>query len=380
VKLVFIITGLSSGGAEAMLFKLNQHLDRSRFEPIIISLTTLGDFGAQFKTLGIPVYALGMMPTFSFLMKFLRLLRLLRELKPDLVHTWMYHADLLGGVAARLVGIGNLVWCIRNSDLSTETSKRSTHIVMKICALLSGWLPKYIITCSTRAASIHVAAGYAGEKFILIPNGFDLLKFKPDVNARDNVRAELGILPGTPIIGLVARDDPQKNHIGFIEAVARAKKFLPKFHFVLVGRGVDCDNQVISSAINYAGLTSDFHLLGDRSDVHRLMAAFDFLVSSSLYGEAFPNVLGEAMACGLPCVATDVGDSAEILGSSEWVVSPGDVDELARVLVKLATLPNEKRIVLGRLARKRVLDCYEIGNVTRRYEELYFRLKQKSCN
>jgi glycosyltransferase involved in cell wall biosynthesis len=372
-SICIIITGLSTGGAEMMLLKLMQRIDRRRFQPTVISLTSLGEIGPRIQALGIPVHALSMTPSASNIFKFMRLVGLLRQLGPDVVHTWMYHADLLGGLAARFAGIKTVTWGIRQSNLSPDQSKRSTLLVMKVCARVSGWLPRRILSCSERARIIHVAAGYRADKMVLIPNGFDLSRFQPDAAARDAVRAELGLEPDTPIVGMVARHDPQKNHPGFIEAAAKVHAALPLVHFVLAGTGIDWNNKRLMEFIEKANLSKQVHLLGRRDDVPHLMASFDVLASSS-FGEAFPNVLGEAMASGVPCVVTDVGDSAEIVGDTGRVVASGDMDGLARHLVELLRLPANQRSQLGAIARQRVADRYEIGGIVLRYEAFYTQL------
>ena len=374
MKIVFIITGLSTGGAQTMLLKLLERIDRTRFEPEVISLTTRGQIGPRIEALGLPVHALGMQPGLPNPIKFANLVRLLRQARPDAVNTWMYHADLLGGLAARMANVKALAWSIRNSDLSPDHSRRTTLLTAKICACMSGWLPRRILSCSGRARDIHIANGYDGGKMVLIPNGFDLSRFQPDAGMRDAVREELKLASGTLIAGLIARDDPQKNHAGFIEAAAQVHNTLPQVHFVLAGDGIDQYNKRLMALVDRMGLTGHVHLLGRRDDIPRLMAAFDVLASSSSFGEAFPNVLGEAMACGVPCVATDAGDSAEIVGDTGRVVACGDMDGLARQLIELLRWPAEQRAQLGTLARQRICDRYEISDITRRYEEFYVQL------
>ena len=376
MNLVYIITGLSTGGAEMMLLKLLQNMDRNLFSPAVISLTTMGAVGPRIEALGITVYALGMRPGLPSPIKFMRLTNLVRKLKPDVVHTWMYHADLLGGFAARVAGIKVVVWGIRHSNLSRAYNKRATLLVVNICAHVSGWQPKRVLTCSERSQSIHVEAGYCTEKMMLIPNGFDLSYFQPDRRARCSVRAELGLVADTPLVGLIARYDPQKNHSGFIEAAASVHKALPQVHFILAGTGVEKSNKDLTSHILRAGLRECVHMLGRRDDIPRLMASLDLLASSS-FGEAFPNVLGEAMACNVPCVVTDVGDSAEIVGDTGRVVAPGDMPSLARHLIDLLQLPKEELGQQGIRARQRICARYDITDVTRRYEEFYLQLNNK---
>lgn len=372
-RLCFIITGLSTGGAETMLLKLLQGLDRARFTPEVVSLTTLGEIGPRILALGVPVLALGMRRGRPDAKRFLDLVQHLRQSAPDVVHTWMYHADLLGGMAARIAGVRAVAWGIRQSNLAPAYNKRSTLLVVKLCAWLSHRVPRRIVTCSERARSVHVTAGYSAHKIVLIANGFDLTRFAPDAVARDSVRAELGLAPGTLLVGVVARDDPQKNHMGFVQAAAAVHAALPSCHFVLAGQGIDSNHSALGQAIAAAGLQHHMHLLGRRDDVPRLMAALDVLASPS-HGEAFPNVLGEAMACEVPCVVTNVGDSAEIVGDTGRVVAAADMGEMARQLLNVLQMPAEQRKALGARARARVQERYELGDVTRRYEEFYKQL------
>lgn len=360
-----------------MLLKLLQQLDRSRFTPTVISLVGLGEIGPRIQTQGIPVHALGMSRGVPNPLMVLRLAKLLRQLQPDVVHTWMYHADLLGGLAARLAGCRQVVWSLRQSNLNKSQNKRSTLAVVGLCARLSRWVPKLIVSCSVRAQQIHAGVGYVSEKIHVIPNGFDLDRFVPDGAARSAVRAELGLPADAPLVGVVARYDVQKNHLGFVQAAAWVVQQCPQVHFVLAGTGVDAANAELQAAIAaQPDLAAHMHLLGRRDDVPRLMAALDVLASPS-HGEAFPNVLGEAMACGVPCVVTDAGDSAEIVASTGRVVPVGDMAGLAQKLVTTLRLPAEERTTLGQRARARVQENYEIGHITRMYEAVYERLATK---
>lgn len=370
MHVLYIITGLSTGGAETMLLKLLERIDRRRYVPMVVSLTTLGEIGPRIAALGIPVQALGMAPAFPSPIRLLRLIRLIRRIRPDIIHTWMYHADLLGGLAARLAGVKAVAWCIRNSNLDRDKTSFTTRAVVGACAPLSKWLPSKILTCSENARDVHVACGYAAKKMVLVPNGFDLTRFKPDEQARKKIRAELGLDEATPLVGLIGRFDPQKNHAGFIEAAGLLHRQMPQVHFVLAGKGVDQDNPALKLTMNSAGVAANIHLLGLRSDIPALMAALDVLASSS-YGEAFPNVLGEAMACGVPCVVTDVGDSAFIIGDTGIVVASGDMVGLAAGLEDLLALLPQERAALGERARARVAEYFEIGAVVRRYEDFY---------
>lgn len=369
-RIVFIITGLSTGGAEMMLLKVLERLDRQRFVPHVISLTTLGELAPRIAALGISVEAVGMKPGLSSLFGFFRLVRILKHLNPDVVHTWMYHADLLGGLAARLAGVSALGWCIRNSNLDRDKTRFSTRAVVSLCASISKWVPLRILSCSEQARQVHVACGYAAEKMVVVPNGFDLTRFKPDGLARSKVRIELEIDIDTPLVGLIGRFDPQKNHAGFFEAAGVLHRRMPHVHFVLAGQGVDIGNAALMQEITQAGVLANTHLLGLRNDIPNLMVALDVLASSSC-GEAFPNVLGEAMACGVPCVVTDVGDSAYIVGDTGRIVASDDMAGLAAALEALLSLSPSEKLALGERARARVAEHFEIGRVVQKYESFY---------
>lgn len=356
-----------------MLLKLLQQLDRQRFSPTVISMVGLGEIAPKIQALGIPVFALGMSRGKPNIFMAFRLGKLLRQIQPDIVHTWMYHADLLGGVVARLLGFNRVIWCIRHSNLAKTENKRSTLWVVKACALLSHKIPAQIISCSYKAKDVHEAVGYAEKKMHVIPNGFDLSRFIPDEISRTSVRKELNLSSEALLIGLIARFDSQKNHFGFIKAASDVHARLPSVHFLLAGAEITAENNALNATIVAHGLQDHMHLLGRRDDMPRLMASLDVLASSS-HGEGFPNVLGEAMACGVPCAVTDVGDSAEIVGETGRVVAPGDMAGLAQSLIDILQLPNEERKKLGVAARTRVAANYEIGHVTSLYEVFYERV------
>ena len=353
-----------------MLLKLLEHIDRKKYKPYVISLVSEGQIGPCIKKLGIPVFAMGMDKFWLSLFPLLRLFKILRQIRPDIVQTWMYHADLLGGLVARLAGVKKIVWALRNSNLSPKLTKNSTIRIAKICALLSSWLPVEILSCSKRAGKIHVDLGYSGEKMKIIPNGFDLESFQPSLKSRRSVRAELELPNNAFLVGLIARYDSQKNHVGFMSAAAQVRQSIPNVYFLLAGEGVDDSNRVLKRIISRNDLKNHIYLLGQRADMPRIMASLDVLAISS-FGEAFPNVLGEAMACGVPCVVTDVGDSAEIVGKTGRVVPSGDMQGLAKHIMEILRIPKEERELLGQKARLRVEENYDIRLIVKQYENNY---------
>lgn len=374
LSILYVTTALIAGGAEMMLYRLLSRLDRTRFTPQVVSLVEHGPISRKIQAMGVPVRSLGMKIGVPNPTVVLRLARWLRQDPPDMMQTWMYHADLVGGLAARLVGNIPVAWGIRHSDLSPETSSRLTHLTVKTCARLSHWLPDRIVCCSEAARRVHTAIGYAAEKMVVIPNGYDVGTFRPDLGARASVRKALGLSEDAPIIGMVARFDPQKDHRAFIRAAQMLHRDRPDAHFLLCGVEVTWENQDLARWINDAGLRTHFHLLGRRDDdIASVTAALD-IASLSSFTEGFPNVVGEAMCCGVPCVVTDVGDAALIVGQTGIVVPSRNPQALAAAWRTMLEMGCEGRRPLGIAARQRIKERFDIAEITGRYEHLFEEL------
>lgn len=376
-KITHIISDLATGGAEMMLYKLLSCMDGAAFENEVISLTNTGPVGEKIQMLGVPVRALGMrrgVPSPWDSMLAARLAYWLRRSRPDVVQTWMYHADLIGGLASELAGDTPVVWGVHHSYLDPQHSRRTTIWTAKACARLSGLVPTRIVCCSELSSEVHASLGYDAEKILVIPNGFDLTQFKPDPAARVSVRREFGVPEEAPLIGLVGRFSPEKDHHNFVQAAGLLHARKPKVRFLLCGSGVDWHNEELVRCIAAAGIRRDrCHLLGLRNDIPRLNAALDIATSSSS-SEGFPTVIGEAMACGVPCVVTDSGDSAKIVGETGVVVPPRDFRALAEGWCRVLDMGARKRSELGEKARKRIEDHYSLESVTRAYTSLYKEL------
>ncbi|MBL5976844.1 glycosyltransferase [Comamonas sp. NyZ500] len=330
--IIHIITGLGDGGAEAVLYRLSTS-DKENCHKVI-SLMNGGKYGVLLKEAGVEVECLNM-PAGSLTPGGLKLLwQLLRNEKKvhagtDMaVQTWMYHGDLVGGLVARTSGIKNIVWGIHHSILEKGKTKASTRWIAKINAMLSHWIPEVIVCCAEKSRLIHEEIGFSSRKMKVIPNGYDLQKFSPNPAGAKLLRQEWGIPENMPLLGMVSRFDPQKDHDNLIKALALLRSQGLEFRCVLVGSGMDAANQEITSKLLLNGLQEHVHLLGQRSDIPAVMSALDLHVLSSS-AEAFPNVIAEAMACETPCVTTDVGDAALMVGDTGWVVPPGNPQALA---------------------------------------------------
>jgi glycosyltransferase involved in cell wall biosynthesis len=371
VDVAIVITGLQTGGAETMLLKLLPRL-LPDVRPHVISLTGDGDLGAAMREAGVPVESLGASIA-SAPIALARLSGRLRALRPDIVQTFLYHGDLVGGLAARLARVPAVVWNVRNSGMQWGEMKPTTRVAIRACAMLSGVVPDRIVCCSRAATLRHAAAGYRADRFVHIANGVDLGRFSPDPAARRTLRAALDIGQEAEVVGHFARLDPQKDHATMLRAFRMLRERRPRARLLLVGRGLEADGGFARAYRDAGYADADLRFLGRREDVPALMAACDVVASSSL-AEAFPNVVAESMACGVPCVVTDVGDSAEIVGTSGHVVPPSDPAALATACEALLGLSAEARRALGDAARRRVADRFEIDAVAARYRRFYMAL------
>jgi len=358
-RVLHVITGLATGGAEHMLARLLARIDRDRFPSRVVSLTGLDALGPRIAALGVPVTALGMARGAADPRGLFRLWRTMRDWRPDIVQTWLYHADLLGTLAAKLAGVPHLAWNLRCSDMDLARYGRGTRWTVRALARLSGW-PDAVLVNAAAGQALHRGLGYRPRRWEVVPNGFDLERLRPDPAARGRLRAMLGLPPDALVIGLVARFDPMKDHDTAFAALAR----VPEAHLVCIGRDVPAGGPRV-------------HALGERDDVATLVPGFDIATLCSAFGEGFPNVLGEAMACGVPCVSTDVGDAGMILGETGIVVPRRDPAALAAGWQRLIDLGAEGRARLGRQARARVEAHWSIDAIARRYEAIYASLAAK---
>lgn len=380
MKIVHVITGLSTGGAETMLYKLLSKMNRERFSPVVISLIDRGTFGDRIEALGITVHTIGMKPGIPAPNTIWQFTHKVRQLKPDLIQGWMYH----GNLAVQLSGTLSfksvpILWNIRQSLYSLTYEKPGTSAVIKLLAQLSSF-PKKILYNSKTSASQHEKIGYRETKTIVIPNGFDTEVFTPSVAARISIRRELGVTNDTFLIGLICRYHPMKDHANFFYAAAILLKNYSNVQFVLSGQGCDWKNQTLCKLIYDLGIVKHIHLLGERHDMPCLTAALDIASSSSAYGEGFANVIGEAMSCGVPCVVTDVGDSGWIVGNTGRIVPPRDLEALANAWKELIDLGAEGRETLGSAARARIIEYFSLDSVVAQYERLYESVLVKKLN
>ena len=375
MKIVHIISGLPTGGAEMMLYKFLSVIDRNIFEPVVISLTDYGSLGNNIKKLNIPVYKMEMSAGFPNPIKLWRFIRLIRKINPELIQGWMYHGNLAALLAKWVLSKhAHLLWNIRHTPDDLKKEKCTTARVIRLGAKFSSH-PHRIIYNSKVSEQKHELLGYDNKNKSIIPNGFNCEQFKPFDDAKSKLRHSLGLKKDTLLIGLVARYHLMKDHIGFLHSAGKLNKTYPEIHFVLVGQGVDKNNHLLIKLIEDLKIRRNTHLLGKRMDVDEITAGLDIACSSSSWGESFSNAIGEAMACGVPCIVTDVGDSARIVGESGIVVKPGDRKAFTDAMIRLIKMSSEERRGLGKLARNRIIKYFSLDLVVKKYEDMYRNLQ-----
>jgi glycosyltransferase involved in cell wall biosynthesis/uncharacterized SAM-binding protein YcdF (DUF218 family) len=370
-----VISGLDQGGAEAMLVRLLRALDRELFSQSVVSLRTRGVYGDQIEASGIPLLTLGMTGFTATPRSVAVLCRAIREWQPDIVQTWLYHADLLGLVAARIAGDASVAWNVRCSSLAPGDVARSTRLLTKVLARLSA-RPDAVLFNSTAGGEAHRAINYRPRRSEVIPNGFDLDERRPDPVKRAEFRHEINVGPDAFLVGMIARAHRVKDQTTFLAAAARLKGMSGSVRFVMVGLNHTWDNPSLVAEIDRYGLRDRIILLGLRQDVPRIMAGLDCLVSTST-SEGFPNVIGEAMACGVPCVATDAGDSRLIIGNTGTILPIGDVAGVVGGVSELMDLSAEERQTRSAQCRHRIVEHFELSHIAARYADFYSELNDR---
>ncbi|MYM82948.1 glycosyltransferase [Duganella sp. FT50W] len=376
VKVLHIIVGLNVGGAEMMLLRLVTANPNTIAETVVVSLTELGVVGAMLRERGVAVHTLGLSSARQVPLVAARLIALIRRNRPAIVQTWMYHADLLGGVAARLAGVKRVIWGVRTTDIGAGQGNRRTVAVRWLCARLSGIVPSVIVCAAEASRQLHVALGYCAARMEVIPNGFDLQRLQPGPESDVSLRQELGLPPEQPVVGCVGRFHPVKDHENFVHAAGLLLQRFPSARFLLVGRDCDTGNAQLMAWLEQAGARGRFVLLGQRDDIPRCLAAMDIFCLSSR-SEGFPNVVGEAMAMRRPCVVTDVGDAAYLVGGQGVVVPKENAAALAAGLGQLLSLSAAERAQLGQRAHERIAAHFTIERTRERFAGLYARLSPR---
>lgn len=373
ITILHLITGLNVGGAEAMLAKLVGHHSAAaanqRHE--VLSLMAPGVVGNRLEAAGIKVRSLEMNRGIPGIVALARLAWHTRQVRPDVIQGWMHHGNLAASIARRLAPNGPvLMWNVRHSLEDIAVEPRRTRALLRLEARISR-RPAAIIYNSRNAARQYGNIGFEGRHATVIPNGFDCTRLAPGADRRTALRRLFGIRSPAPIVTMVARAHPMKSVETLVEALRVARANGTDYHLLLVGSGMDRPPPPLRRALEEALPPDRLTLVGHRTDLADWLPGADMIVLPSAWGEGFPNILGEAMACGVPCITTDVGDSGWIVGKTGLVIPPRDAAALAQAIGRLERLGPEGRRILGLAARRRVIENFSLDETVARYAALY---------
>lgn len=353
-----------------MLLKLVEKTYCKEFTVEVISLSGMDSVGERLAGLGVNVICLNMQQGPSSAIALFKLVKYLRNSKAELIHSWMYHANFLTGLATLLFFKKPLIWSVHHEATGLTQCSLKTYLISSCCTLLSYLKVKKIIYCSTTAKNNHERFGYCKQKSVVIDNGIDLSLFRPNQSSRTLIRQELGVAEDTLIIGLIARFDPMKDHATFIHAAQLFLAEFPETLFLLCGDGIDASNQALKKLIVATNKQTSFCLLGKRDDVPRITATLDIATSSSI-SESFSLTIGEAMATGIPCVATASGGPEKLLGNCGLIVPIRSPQALCDAWRKMLNMHNCEKTNLINAARQRIEKSFSLEAMVQSYLRLY---------
>jgi len=376
VKILHIINTLENGGAQSVLAQLLENWGDEQDHQMVITLRKQEPLSARIEALGVRVKHINLQPREVNIAKFLKLIQIIRSYKPDVIQTWLYHSDLIGGLAALLAGYSRVVWGVHHTTNNIRSLKPTTANVVRVLSVLSHLIPAYIICCSHSAYQTHLSLGYPKKKMIVILNGVDATRFQPSKSARGLIKNKLRLTHDVKLVGMFARYHPQKDHHTLFRAAGILVRRNPRVHFVLAGESVDVSNEQLLAWSMEESIQNNIHMLGDRQDMPALIAGVDIITLTSSHGEALPQVLGEAMACGIPCVATNIGDVAEFLGGAGIIVEPQNPQSLADAWHEILSLPEAEYKDLCLQGRKRICEFYNIKDMVNAYKSIYWKVNE----
>ena len=374
IKVIHIISSLDIGGAEMMLYKLVSNQKKNDVSHYIICLNKSGKLEDRIRKLKIKVYYLN----FTSILNFIKSLNLLTStvniIKPNVIMTWLYAADLVGiFLKFRFPNI-KLIWNLRCSELKFPYLKLTTYIIIKILRLFSSY-PNLLIANSYSGLKSHLNLGYKTKNKIVIPNGFDTNHFKPDLILRKKLRLIYNISINDTVIGFIGKTTKIKGIDTFIEASTYAIKMSPNFKFVFIGPNLDGNNLELVNKLKKNKCFENSILLGEQNQINEVILILDFLSLTSL-SEGFPNVIGESMSCQIPCVTTDVGDCKKIIGNCGIVTTSFNPKKIASDWYKLYNLTKKDKTI-NKNCRKRIKNNYSLTKIVQEYDSIFLSLKNE---
>ena len=376
-KIIYIITGLNVGGAEFVLLRLLMKINKKKYDPLVITLREKGIMGERIERLGINIYNLQIDSIVNLIPGLIRLFRIMRKFKPQIVHTFLIQSALIGGIVAKLFKKVTIIWNIFSNDLSLQSNKFRNVLIFKLCSHLSKIIPNKIIIDSKAAYLEQKGLGYKCEKMEIIHNGVDINIFSPNKLKRNEYRQQY-FEENEIVIGLIARFHPVKGHDTFIKAISLLKRKINNVKFLLNGSVLEINRggggiiyyKKLMKMIDEEGIKNVIHISDSKLKITDILFACDILVSPSNF-ESFPNIICEAMASGIPCVVTNVGDCSRIVGDTGVIVSANDPNALANALMRLIKMPSKDRKKLGNSARLRIGNNFSLSMMVEKYNNIY---------
>jgi len=366
-EIIFLIQSLARGGAERQLVILASSLAKHDYKVEIVTFRGNGVFDEELQQAGVPVVVLEKKSRWDIFF-LIRLLRYLRKEKPSILHSYLTVSNLVAVVCKPFIRDTQITWGLRASNMDLTRYPWLTRFTERIERFFSPFAD-LIIANSRAGKQVAVSRHYPENKIMVIPNGIDTVLFSTNAEARRYLRNEWSIDDDHLLFGIVARFDPMKDHNTFFRAANLLAEKYQHVRFVCVGDGPADYQEKLHKLVNELCIQDKVIWAGARADISKVYNALDIAVSSSSYGEGFSNSVAEAMSCGLPCVVTDVGDSAWMLGECGVVVKPNDAASLANAMSGLVDLSSKERQKLGGLARKRIVSEFSIDQLTRRTEK-----------
>ena len=375
MKVLHIISGLKSGGAEGVLYRLVSQ--DSKNDHSVISLTNEGFYGDLLKKKNIYTYCLNLKKNLNFLFLFFKLIFLIKKINPNIVQCWMYHGDVFGGLAAKVLGIKKIYWNLRNSDLDTQWSNKSTIFLAKISSYLSYFIPYKIISCSNKSTTTHINLGYCSKKILLINNGFDNVKFNYSSKLKKHWKSKLKISNQNIVFGFVGRWSDQKDFQTLFKAFSFFRKKFENsqtLKLLLIGKDINKKNKDLLKEVNKYGLNKNIILIDETNSVNKLLNVIDIGIFASKGNEGFPNVIAEKMLTKIPCIVADVGDSQRIVGNSGWVYKKRNWIDLNKKINQVYNdfiLNKSNWNAKKNFSRKRIINYFSLKNMVESYNQVW---------
>lgn len=367
-SIFFVITGLGQGGAEKTLVELiSQMKKRDSFYIRVFVLTNLNFFQPVLEKLGIQVNFIPIGFNFTWIKQTIIFFREIRQYKP-IVSTWLYHADIFGGILARIAGVRNIIWSARQTNLSFKANPFKVYLAIRICAFASYFIPREVVSCAYSAKQSHLMVGYNKSNLKVIQNGYDVSKvFKL---CKNNLTKKYSVVKQIKIIH-IGRNDFQKNQLGFLQVAELISKELPNTEFLMIGSRVTLlENMVDMSQFPHIKLGHNLFLMDETENIQEIFKSSHCLVQTSV-GEGFPNVVAEACLAGVPVVATDVGDTKFILGETLELISPFDPKFLSAKVIHVLNMDIKAKLDLIYRQHNFVKKNFSIDKMTQQFLDLF---------